>query len=71
MSEQERQQAFAAAIQRAEHEFGYTLISTIQVDGLGVVASLSASPIKPGPVSLLPVEGWQEQVVDTSTVSPA
>jgi hypothetical protein len=59
MSDGERQQAFIQAMQAAEQKYGFTVVSTIQVDGLGPVMTLGQSPIKPGPVSIAAVEGWQ------------
>jgi hypothetical protein len=59
MTEQQRQQAFVQALQEAEQKYGFTVISTIQVDGLGPVMTLGQSHIKPGPISIVPVEGWQ------------
>lgn len=59
MTERERQQAFVRAMQEAEQKYGFTVVSTIQVDGLGPVVSLGQSPIKPGPISIVALEGWQ------------
>lgn len=61
MNEHERQQAFIQAMQEAEQKYGFTVVSTIQVDGLGPVATLGQSHIKPGPVSIAAVEGWHAQ----------
>lgn len=54
-----RQQAFVEALQEAERKYGFVVISTIEVDGLGPVTILGSSHIKPGPVSIAAVEGWQ------------
>lgn len=60
MADGERQQAFIQALQEAERKYGFTVVSTIQVEGLGPVTTLGPSPIQPGPVSIVAVEGWQE-----------
>ena len=60
MSEQDRQKAFLQAMQEAEGKYGFTVVSILQVEGLGPVVSLGQSHIKPGPVSIIAVEGWQQ-----------
>lgn len=67
MSEQDRQQAFVQAMQKAEQKYGFTVASTLLVDGLGPVMSLGSSHIKPGPISVVAVEGWQAPSDDMNT----
>lgn len=59
--EQQRHEAFVQALKAAEQAFGFTIASTIHVDGLGAVVSLEASHIKPGPITIVPLPGWQPQ----------
>jgi hypothetical protein len=59
MTEQERQQAFIQALQEAEQRYGFKVVSTLYVEGIGAVMPLDSGYIKPGAVSVVPIPNWQ------------
>jgi hypothetical protein len=59
MTEQERQHAFIQTMQEAEQRYGFKVVSTLYVEGVGAVMPLEGGYIRPGAVSVVPIPNWQ------------